>query len=456
MTKLTLLAASLALAGACATDNDTPPAPATPTPTTFKLRIENIAPWTVLKSGAQVVKTSGAAGAAGPGDAYEITFTAGKKQHVSFAMMLGESNDWFFAPGPSGIALYDANGLPVTGDVTDQVSLWNAGTEIDQEPAVGDSTGPQQPSPDFGAPDPDSTVRKLAQTVTLTDGSQFTLPAIAQMVHVTLTPGANQQFTLRIENVSTPATLVTSQGSRPIHISPPVWALHLAPAPLFTEGQPDRGQGLELVAESGRSAMLAGSLDALTGVATPISPGVFVVHGAPEALFGLGQADRGQGLEHQCEDGNNSALLDAMNGLASSKQIAMAGSFDTPVGAPAKGAATPGNAYEVTLQGVPGDHVSFATMFGLSNDWCFATEAEGIALFDDAGQPVSGEVTEQVGIYDAGTEIDEELAIGPDTGPQQPAPNTGAADPVDQVREVDAARYGVPASAHLRVTLAPQ
>ena len=86
----------------------------------------------------------------------------------------------------------------------------------------------------------------------------------------------------------------------------------------------------------------------------------------------------------------------------------------------------------------------------------FATEPEGIALFDDQGNATSGEVTEHIGIYDAGTEIDEELAIGPDTGPQQPAPDTGAADPVHLVREVGAARYGVPASSHLRVTLSPQ
>jgi hypothetical protein len=92
----------------------------------------------------------------------------------------------------------------------------------------------------------------------------------------------------------------------------------------------------------------------------------------------------------------------------------------------------------------------------MSDDWFFGTEPEGIALFDEAGNPVNGDVSDHVGIYDAGTELDEQLAIGPDTGPQQPAPNTGAADPVAQVRAVSAARYGQPASAHLRVTLTPQ
>jgi hypothetical protein len=456
MTKLAILAGTLALSGACATDNDKMPVPPAPTPTAFKLRIDNIAPWTVLKSGVQLVKTSGTAGALASGDAVDITFTAGKKQNISFAAMFGESNDWFFGPDVGGIALYDASGNPISGDVTSQIKLWNAGTEIDQEPAVGDATGPKQPTPDYGAPDPDPTVREIPLVVTLTDGSMFTRPATDQMIQVTLTPGASGQFTLHIANVSTSTTLVTSQGSRSIHISPPVWALHILPAPLFTVGQPDRGQGLELVAESGRSAVLASSLHELSGASTPISPGVFAVHHDPEPLYGLGQPDRGLGLEHQCEDGNNTALLSAMTGVATSGKIAQAGSFDIPVGASAKGAATPGNAFEIDLMALPGDRVSFATMFGMSDDWCFASQPDGIALFNDDGTAVNGEVTEQVGIYDAGTEVDEELAIGPDTGPQQPMPNTGAADPVPQVREVGTAVYGFPASAHLRVTLTPQ
>src|SRR5688572_26117181 len=64
----------------------------------FRVRIENIAPWTVLKSGLHNTKTTGAAGALSSGEAYELSFTAGAKQSVSFATMLGESNDWFFAP----------------------------------------------------------------------------------------------------------------------------------------------------------------------------------------------------------------------------------------------------------------------------------------------------------------------------------------------------------------------
>jgi hypothetical protein len=445
--------------GACAADSDDMMMPEPQAPTSFKLRIENVAPWTVLKSGVQAMRTNGTSGALGPGQAYEVTFTAGKKQNVSFASMFGESNDWFFAPGPAGIALYDADGNPVSGDVTDQIKLWNAGTEIDQEPAVGDATGPMQGAnggPEYGAADPDPTVRELASTVTLTNGSSFTLPAITSMIQVTLTPGANRTFTLRIENKSTTATLVTSAGSRDIHISPPVWALHITPAPIFTPGSADRGQGLELIAESGRFPMLQSTLRALTGWATPISPGVYAVHASSEPLYSLGLVDRGQGLERLAESGNNTVLLDAMMGVAAAGSLEDVGSFDIPVNAPMKSAAKPGDAFELTVSALPGDHLSFATMFGMSNDWVFATVPEGISLFDADGMAVSGDVSSALKIYDVGTELDEEPAIGAATGPQQSEPDMGAVDPIRQVRELASSTYGVPASAHLRVTLTPQ
>jgi hypothetical protein len=452
-----LLAATLAFtAAACAADSGQPDM-TEPTPRSFKLRIENIAPWTVLKSGVQSVKTNGSAGALAMGQAYEITFTAGKNQKVSFASMLGESNDWFFAPSGSGIALYDSNGNPVSGDVTNQIKVYDAGTEIDQEPGVGDAVGPNQPAPDYGAPDPIAMVRELGATVPLTNGGSFKMPAVSDMIKVTLTPGANRQFTLRIENCSTTGTLWTTNGTRDIHISPAVWALHIADNPLFTTGTADRAQGLELVAESGRSQMLQSALRTLSGWSTPISPGVYALHQGPEPLYALGLVDRGEGLEALAESGNTSVLGEAMIGVAArDAMLADTGVFEVPVSADQRGPVKPGDAYELTVQGIPGDHISFVTMFGWSNDWFFATQPEGIPLFDAAGMPMTGEVTSYLGLYDAGTELDQEVAIGADTGPQQSGPNVGAIDPVAQVRLVPSSQYGIPASAHLRVTLTPQ
>jgi len=449
MNKLRFGAAGLALAiGACASVESDDQATAT-----FAVTIENIAPWTVLHSGVQAMKTTGASGGAGPGEAFEVSFTAGRNQKVSFATMFGESNDWFFGPGPEGIALYDGNGNPISGDVTSQIQLWDAGTELDQEPAVGNATGPQQPAPDFGAADPDPLVRTVPSIVTLSSGATFARPAIADMIRVTLSAGPNRTFTLHVENASTSTTLVTSQGARPIHLSPIVWATHMTSAPLFDVGMPDRGQGIELVAESGRTANLGDALRGLTGVATPLSPGAFVVHRDGNPFFSLGTADRDAGLENLAEDGNSQRLRTGMKEDAATGIILVDG-FDTPVGAHSAAPALAGESYSFTVDAVPGDHLSFVTMFGMSDDWFFSTGPNGIALFDGE-TPISGEVTDQIGIYDAGTEVDEELAIGVDVGSQQLAPNTGPADPVRQVREVGSAVYGVPTNAHLRVTIAP-
>jgi len=138
-----------------------------------------------------------------------------------------------------------------------------------------------------------------------------------------------------------------------------------------------------------------------------------------------------------------------------SEELGDRGVFNTPAGLDSPGPARPGSAFEITLTAASGDRLAFATMFGWSNDWFFGTPAAGIALFDADGLPIAGDVTDQVMIYDAGTELDQELAIGADTGPQQAGPDTGRVDPVDQVRALGGNDYPRPASAHMRVTVEP-
>jgi hypothetical protein len=411
------------------------------------VRLENIAPWTLLKSDAVIEQVGGGAGPAGPGQAFEIRLTAGKQQALSFAAMLGESNDWFFAPGPEGIALFDGEGNPRSGDVTSEIALWDAGTEVDQEPAVGPDTAPQQDAPDQGALDPDPRVAALSGAITLSDGSTFELPAVEEMIKVVLRHEGEREFVLHIENVSTDETLQTSMGACAIHVSPLAWALHMMPAPLFDEGKPDRGDGLERIAEDGDPSPLAASLEKLTGFATPVSPGVFVVHGGGEPIYSLAEPDRDLGLERIAEDGDPMPLAAALE-LEPPEGATETGVFDTAVDASAPGPAVPGSAFEFEVD-ASGDRLSFAAMYGMSNDWIFATPPDGIDL-SDLRPGDERDVTDEIAIYDAGTEIDQEIAIGPFTAPQQPAPDTGPADPDNQVRAAD---YPLPAKAHIRVTI---
>lgn len=45
----------------------------------------------------------------------------------------------------------------------------------------------------------------------------------------------------------------------------------------------------------------------------------------------------------------------------------------------------------------------FATMYGLSKDWFFASKQPGLDLFDSQGNPVTGDVSSQIRLWDNGT-----------------------------------------------------
>src|SRR5882757_11435379 len=71
-----------------------------------------------------------------PGQSVTIQFSAAKGEALTFATMYGWSNDLFFAPANPGIQVYDNNGNPIEGDVSDQVKLWDNGTRINQAPGA--------------------------------------------------------------------------------------------------------------------------------------------------------------------------------------------------------------------------------------------------------------------------------------------------------------------------------
>jgi hypothetical protein len=162
--------------------------------------------------------------------------------------------------------------------------------------------------------------------------------------------------------------------------------------------------------------------EAQSAMTTPFAPGVWVVHTAADPLFSAGQADRGQGLEALAEDGDPTALAAAVAGQAG---VSTSGAFNTPVGATDPGPLPPGEAYEFTIVAVPGDMLSLATMFVQSNDLFYAPDGAGIALFNSDGTPVSGDVTGQIQLWDAGTEANQEPGVGPDQAPRQAGPDTG-------------------------------
>lgn len=113
-----------------------------------------------------------------PGGSFEFTFTATAGMKLQLAMMFGQSNDLFYAPA-AGIALFDAKGNPLSGDITSRFVLWDAGTEVNQEPGLGAEQAPRQTAPNTGM-DEHGTVRPVHDS--------FKYPATADVLRITVTP----------------------------------------------------------------------------------------------------------------------------------------------------------------------------------------------------------------------------------------------------------------------------
>ena len=105
----------------------------------------------------------------------EFTITARPGDKFSFATMFVQSNDKFYAPANGALDLFDANGKPISGDVTTLVRLFDAGTEIDQRPGAGADQAPRQKAANQGA-DQNGLVAQAK------DG--FAYPSVADVIRV--------------------------------------------------------------------------------------------------------------------------------------------------------------------------------------------------------------------------------------------------------------------------------
>lgn len=191
----------------------------------------------------------------------------------------------------------------------------------------------------------------------------------------------------------------------------------------------DSGSGSETTPATKSFEITLEDVSGDTTIWSPISPGVWATHAGGNALFTEGSPDRGEGLEHLAEDGNPSALATALMGKSS---LFATGVFDTPVGATAKGPALPGKKFVFTVTAnAAAPNLSFATMFGQSNDVFIAPAAAGIPLFDASGAVLpERDVTDLVYLWDAGTEWNEAPDMGPNQAPRQSAANTGPSEGV--------------------------
>lgn len=121
----------------------------------------------------------GNAGPLFPGEgAYEFSFTTDSSaQYLSFTTMFVQSNDLFFAPDASGLKLFRF-GAPINGDVTRGIRLWDAYTEINEEPGQGAYQLPRQVSADSG-PSETGPVSEV--------NDRFEYPPVQELIRVVVT-----------------------------------------------------------------------------------------------------------------------------------------------------------------------------------------------------------------------------------------------------------------------------
>lgn len=242
------------------------------------------------------------------------------------------------------------------------------------------------------------TFRKSSMTLlamALLIAAQFTVPSFARVKK-----GDGARFTVRIENVSSRDFQTASDGTKwPFALSPGFYAIHEKEVRFFNEGKPAASNGLEM----------------------------------------------------QAEDGNPAGMVDFLMGHHSGMQH---GVFNTPEGADGPGPIGPGGVYEFSFSATPGMKLSLITMFGQSNDWFYAPEADGLKLFEN-GKPLTGDITAKFMLWDAGTEKDEEPGIGMNQAPRQKAPNTGEAEN-GRVHKVKDARFAGKNGQFFKVTISAQ
>ena len=329
----------------------------------YTITVENVSvPYDYFEAGAEFGVSGGdATPPAHPGESITVHFHAGPNHKLSFASMYGASNDWFYAPGDDGIELFPG-GTALEGDITSMIYLWDAGTEVD-----GSMTDEEESNP----------VGMVSNT--------------EENIEVLLDYNGESMFTLTINVLPGSAT----------PLSPTAWVVHsMDQHPIFMVGELDYGMGLETLAETGNAGPLGEYLEMHSGYVSPVAPVLWAVHDKDEMpIFTNNTPDRGEGLELLAETGNPGDLAASLIGMGYH-----AGAYAVPDGQGSAGPLFPGDKYTFSIDAKPNQYLSIASMLGNSNDIFFAFGDSGIKLnFGNGGQ----DITDEVMLWDAGTEVNE-------------------------------------------------
>jgi hypothetical protein len=220
-----------------------------------------------LGAAAGVDQFAAVAGPFTPGDSITFTVTpTADGRFLSFATMLGETNDAFLSMAPAGVALLEEDGSPrddedIEADILATLGAWDAGTEANEVPGVGLTQAPRQVAPGDGLADGDPTVRRYIDVTNDLAGE-----SLGGFVSVVVENAAAGAFDVTITNSS-------DTTAYPGALSPVVWALHDDTVTMFEVGAA-ASAGLEELAEDGDGDALETELEAAAGVAIAAVEGV--------------------------------------------------------------------------------------------------------------------------------------------------------------------------------------
>ncbi|WP_190811589.1 spondin domain-containing protein [Flagellimonas sp. S3867] len=397
--------------------------------TTFNVTISNVINYLNVHTFTTPVGASDPGPLTTNGAQYQISFKAVSGTKFTPVTMMGNSNDWFLAPTDlNGIDLFP-NGQALNGvDIADQLSLYDLGTEADNDPASFPPAGA-----DVGPADANTEVR-------LVEGRDTGDIYVTAVLDYTNGDGSSAgTFTLTITAINAPDPGQPASSSNGFVVTPGIAVLHALPEPLFTLGEEDRAVGLERIAEDGMPGELYGWFTETGSNGSPLrlasslsvfSPGLVYAFNTDSDPFFVqgGEARDGSGLEELSEDGNNAVAVSYFNNLG----LPVAASNETaPVG--------PGGYLSFSIDVPQGQDykLGISTMLVQTNDWFISYNNNGVALFDENGTPFSGtSESDESYLFDAGTEVDEPVGFGIYQAPRQSGPNEGPADANTTIRRV--------------------
>ena len=151
--------------------------------------------------------------------------------------------------------------------------------------------------------------------------------------------------------------------------------------------------GLEDLAETGNASPLSEYLAMHSGYVSPVAPVLWLLHDKKDMpIFTEGTPDYGMGLETLAETGNPEPLYNSL--MADGYETG----FQTMRTDGTSGPLFPGQKYMFTIEGHVGQSLSIASMLGASNDIFFSTGDEGIKLSNGVAEI---DLTHFIELYDA-------------------------------------------------------